>query len=33
MVLTFIHNENWIVKSFIELFSGRIVPKEVEPWD
>ncbi|WP_292590725.1 MULTISPECIES: TRAP transporter small permease [unclassified Mesotoga] len=33
MVLTFIHNVIWIVKSFIELFSGRIVPKEVEPWD
>ncbi|MDD3681883.1 MAG: TRAP transporter small permease [Mesotoga sp.] len=33
MALTFIHNVIWIVKSFIELFSGRIFPKEVEPWD
>ncbi|HQC15626.1 TRAP transporter small permease [Mesotoga prima] len=32
MILTFIHNVIWIVKSFIELFSGKVLPKEVEPW-
>ncbi|AFK07982.1 TRAP-type C4-dicarboxylate transport system, small permease component [Mesotoga prima MesG1.Ag.4.2] len=33
MVLTFIHNVIWIVKSFLELISGKTFAKEVEPWD
>jgi len=32
MILTLIHNVIWIVKNFIELFFGKTISKEVEPW-